>query len=99
MKVLQQWQSHFDEQLNSFLPQYADKLRLRYSAGFDVSVGLAQTLAERLPADMEMGYTRMGCHRADMNVVLDFVQIDEQGQKQKRTLPAVDMLSRGEKNC
>lgn len=95
--ILQQWQSHFDEQLNSFLPQYADKLRLRYSAGFDVSVGLAQTLAERLPADMEMGYTRMGCHRADMNVVLDFVQIDEQGQKQKRTLPAVDMLSRGEK--
>lgn len=95
--VLQKWQVSFAKQIQIFLPHYADKLRLRYSAGFDVALGLAQVLAERLPADMEMGYTRMGSHRMDMNVMLDLSQVDEQGNPYKRTLPAVDMLSRGEK--
>lgn len=95
--ILQKWQVSFAKQIQIFLPHYADKLRLRYSAGFDVALGLAQVLAERLPADMEMGYTRMGSHRMDMNVMLDLSQVDEQGNPYKRTLPAVDMLSRGEK--
>jgi DNA replication and repair protein RecF len=39
----------------------------------------------------------MGCHRADINVVLDLVHTDAAGHKHKQTLLATDMLSRGEK--
>lgn len=91
--VLETWQSNFDEQLAVFLPHYADKLRLRYSVGYDVEIGLETLLNERLASDIELGYTRMGCHRADINVMLKFV--DESSHA--HTLPATDMLSRGEK--
>lgn len=94
--TLQQWQMSFAEQVKVFLPHYTDKLTLRYVAGFDVERGLTQVLAERLSADIEMGYTRMGCHRMDINVMLNLV-CDEQGHGYKKTIPAVDMLSRGEK--
>lgn len=96
-KVLCQWQHTFAEQVHIFLPEYADKLRLKYLAGFDIEQDLAKVLYERLSADMEMGYTRVGCHRMDINVMLDLEQVDEDGQQFKRSLPAVDMLSRGEK--
>ena len=97
LAIIEQWQPHFLAQVQKFLPQYADKLRLRYSAGFDTEIGLANTLSNRLMADIELGYTRMGSHRADINVVLDLTHQDEAGHKHKQTLPATDMLSRGEK--
>lgn len=92
-KILQTWQAFFAEQIAVFLPHYADKLVLRYSVGFDKEKGLQAVLAERLDMDKELGYTRMGCHRADINVMLKFV--DESSHA--HTLPATDMLSRGEK--
>ncbi len=95
--IIEQWQPHFLAQVQKFLPQYAEKLRLRYIPGFDIEVGLATTLANRLASDIELGYTRMGCHRADINVVLDLVHTDAAGHKHKQTLLATDMLSRGEK--
>ena len=95
--IIEQWQPHFLAQVQKFLPHYAEKLRLRYTPGFDTEVGLATTLANRLASDIELGYTRMGCHRADINVVLDLVHTDEAGHKHKQTLLATDMLSRGEK--
>lgn len=95
--IIEQWQPHFLAQVQKFLPQYAEKLRLRYTPGFDTEVGLATTLANRLASDIELGYTRMGCHRADINVVLDLVHTDAAGHKHKQTLLATDMLSRGEK--
>lgn len=97
LTTIEQWQPHFLAQVQKFLPQYADKLRLRYSPGFDTDLGLEATLANRLVSDIELGYTRMGCHRADINVVLDLVHTDEAGHTQKQTLLATDMLSRGEK--
>lgn len=96
-QVLQKWQDYFASQVQIFLPQYANNLRLKYLAGFDVEQDLAHILAERLLADIEMGYTRMGCHRMDINVMLDLEQFDEKGQRSKRSLPAVDVLSRGER--
>lgn len=95
--IIEQWQPHFLAQVQKFLPHYAEKLRLRYTPGFDTEVGLATTLANRLASDIELGYTRMGCHRADINVVLDLVHTDAAGHKHKQTLLATDMLSRGEK--
>lgn len=95
--IIEQWHPHFLAQVQKFLPQYAEKLRLRYTPGFDTEVGLATTLANRLASDIELGYTRMGCHRADINVVLDLVHTDAAGHKHKQTLLATDMLSRGEK--
>lgn len=96
-RVLDAWQRNFDEQLALFLPHYADKLRLRYSVGYDTQIGLEALLAERLATDIELGYTRVGSHRADINVMLDDVIIDDTGQTHKHTLPATDRLSRGEK--
>ncbi|WP_019519138.1 DNA replication/repair protein RecF [Faucicola boevrei] len=95
-QILQAWQPHFDSQIQAFLPMYADKLRLRYSAGFDVNQSFADVLAQRWQSDKELGYTRLGCHRSDMMVLLDLVH-DDGGQSHKQTLPATDILSRGEK--
>lgn len=96
-QIIEKWQKHFDTQLAIFLPHFADKLRLRYSIGFDPKVGLATILSERLEQDLELGYTRMGCHRADINIMLDNEVVDEVGQKHKYSYPATDVLSRGEK--
>ena len=61
--------------------------------GFDIEKGLQSVLAERFELDKAVGYTRMGCHRADINIMLKFVDDNAQAH----TLPATDMLSRGEK--
>lgn len=95
--MLAEWQPQFKQQVQDFLPHYADRLRLRYSVGYDATVGLETLLAERLASDIELGYTRMGSHRADINVVLDTEHTDEAGRRHKLTLAATDMLSRGEK--
>ena len=91
--IIQRWQGYFAQQIAVFLPQYADKLSLRYSVGFDIEKGLQSVLAERFELDKAVGYTRMGCHRADINIMLKFVDDNAQAH----TLPATDMLSRGEK--
>lgn len=91
--ILQSWQEYFAEQVKVFLPQYADKLSLRFSVGFDKEKSLQSVLTERLDMDKELGYTRMGCHRADINVMLKFVDDNAHAH----VLPATDMLSRGEK--
>ncbi|ELA09215.1 DNA replication and repair protein RecF [Moraxella macacae 0408225] len=94
-QILKQWQVHFDTQIQAFLPMYADKLRLRYSPGFDSDQSLADVLARRWQSDKELGYTRLGCHRADVMVLLNLSHNHRDAHKQ--TLPATDVLSRGEK--
>lgn len=95
--LLTRWQPYFAEQVEVFLPHYAKRLRLRYSAGFDSKTGLATLLAERLDSDITLGYTRVGSHRADIQVMLDQTLTDAAGQAHAHSLPAVDMLSRGER--
>lgn len=95
--TIQRWQAYFATQTAVFLPQFAQQLRLRYSIGFDPTVGLEAILTERLEQDLEVGYTRMGSHRADLNIMLDNEVIDASQQKHKFSYPATDVLSRGEK--
>lgn len=95
--ILAQWQPHFLQQISHFLPHYANEMRLRYVVGFDTQIDFVELLANRLAMDCELGYTRVGSHRADINVMLDKLHIDSMGNKIKQTLVSTDMLSRGEK--
>lgn len=81
-KVFARWADEFLHYSALLLPKYIDDLCLSYSAGFEGD--LLAILSERLAKDRELGYTRIGAHRADVRVML--------GKRQ-----AVDVLSRGEK--
>lgn len=81
------WQSCFHEACALLLPHYAEDLSFDYQAGFDTSDGLANVLQARLAQDCELGYTRIGAHRADISLTLK-----ANGRHQ-----AINVLSRGEK--
>lgn len=87
-QVFRYWQQDFEQMINRLLPNYHNKLKLSYQVGFDDAHPLKQTLRERLASDIELGYTRIGAHRADIGFVLDFF-----GKKES----ALHILSRGEK--
>lgn len=92
-KIFDEWQSFFNQMIGRLLPSYQDELYLTYQAGFDVKTGLFETLKNRLEQDKELGYTRVGAHRADVMVGLK--QVNEDGVKLREQ--AVNVLSRGEK--
>ena len=50
------------------MPAYAEQLSLSYNAGYDTNVALDIQLNERLQQDLQLGYTRIGNHRADIHV-------------------------------
>lgn len=91
--VFVRWQAFFDVMIARLLPQYQGKIRLSYQAGFDVQAGLFEVLQQRLNQDKELGYTRIGAHRAD--VVIALKSTSEQGDWLREQ--AVNVLSRGEK--
>lgn len=86
--MFEQWQTQFSLMVDTLLPSHKGALKLSYQAGFDDSRPLKQILRERLASDIELGYTRIGAHRADIGFVLDFY-----GKKES----ALHILSRGEK--
>lgn len=86
-EIVQQWSEQFKQVCEQFLPQYPD-ISMRYSAGFDVEQGLLSVLKERQPKDVDLGYTRVGAHRADV-----MIYTGETGDKKQ----AADVFSRGEK--
>lgn len=90
--VFERWQACFDEMMGRLLPHYQGDIYLSYQAGFDDKAGLLCVLASRLDSDMELGYTRVGAHRADVMVMLK--QFGDGGRIKSQ---AVDVLSRGEK--
>ena len=111
-RVFTEWQSYFAESIMQLLPSYAEQLGLSYNAGYDTSTALDVQLNERLEQDLQLGYTRIGNHRADIHVhwrsdeAIDDQTVgvstaySEQGTKTK--LPtlkeqAANVLSRGEK--
>ncbi|MDN3453918.1 MULTISPECIES: DNA replication and repair protein RecF [unclassified Psychrobacter] len=111
-RVFTEWQSYFAESIMQLLPSYAEQLSLSYNAGYDTNTALDVQLNERLEQDLQLGYTRIGNHRADIHVhwrsdeVIDDQTVgistaySEQGTKTK--LPtlkeqAANVLSRGEK--
>ncbi|MGM8910944.1 DNA replication/repair protein RecF [Psychrobacter sp. 1U1] len=67
-QVFTEWQPYFAKSIAQLLPAYADQLSLSYNAGYDTSVGLDVQLNERLEQDLQLGYTRIGNHRADIHV-------------------------------
>ncbi|WP_199506980.1 MULTISPECIES: DNA replication/repair protein RecF [unclassified Psychrobacter] len=62
------WQPYFAEAIDKLLPAYSGQLQLSYQAGFDTSRPLDEQLSERLEQDSQLGYTRIGSHRADIHV-------------------------------
>lgn len=66
--IFEAWQPYFSESITQLLPAYAEQLSLSYNAGYDTSVAFDIQLNERLDQDLQLGYTRIGNHRADIHV-------------------------------
>ena len=66
--IFEAWQPYFSESISQLLPSYAQQLNLSYHAGYDTSIALDIQLSERLEQDLQLGYTRIGNHRADIHV-------------------------------
>ena len=112
-RIFSEWQPYFAQSIAQLLPAYAEQLSLSYSAGYDINVALDVQLNERLEQDLQLGYTRIGNHRADIHVhwrSSEPLAIHE-GQEAKNTIvegdihtklpvlkeQAANVLSRGEK--
>ncbi|MGO2339371.1 MAG: DNA replication/repair protein RecF [Psychrobacter sp.] len=67
-RIFTEWQPYFTESVKQLLPSYSEQLSLSYNAGYDTSVALDIQLNERLEQDLQLGYTRIGNHRADIHV-------------------------------
>ena len=67
-RIFAEWQPYFAESIAQLLPTYAEQLSLSYNAGYDTNVALDIQLNERLEQDLQLGYTRIGNHRADVHV-------------------------------
>ncbi len=67
-RIFTEWQPYFAESIVQLLPSYAAHLSLSYNAGYDTTVALDVQLNERLEQDLQLGYTRIGNHRADVHV-------------------------------
>lgn len=93
-QIFEKWQTCFAQSLAQLLPNHAQHIYLHYQAGYDTQHSLAELLAARIDQDLQLGHTRIGSHRSDVQVLW---------QKTDNTLPkplkepAVHVLSRGEK--
>ena len=110
-RIFSEWQPYFAQSIAQLLPAYAEQLSLSYSAGYDTNVALDVQLNERLEQDLQLGYTRIGNHRADIHVHWRSSEPLAMRQEAKSTtvegdvhtkLPvlkeqAANVLSRGEK--
>ena len=110
-RIFTEWQPYFAESIEQLLPSYAEQLSLSYNAGYDTSIALDVQLNERLEQDLQLGYTRIGNHRADVHVHWhsdDSVETNNESASTALTnnvsakLPtlkeqAANVLSRGEK--
>ena len=94
-QVFNDWQPYFERCVAALLPRYAGKISLSYMAGYDADTPLDEQLAERLTQDLQQGFTRIGSHRADIQVHWR----SQAATKEMSTLKeqAANVLSRGEK--
>ena len=109
--IFEAWQPYFSESIAQLLPAYAEQLSLSYNAGYDTSIALDIQLNERLEQDLQLGYTRIGNHRADIHVHWRSIASEQSATDKKNAsfevnestkLPvlkeqAANILSRGEK--
>ena len=110
-RLFEAWQPYFAQSIAQLLPTYAQHLSLSYHAGYDTSMPLDQQLGERLAQDLQLGYTRIGSHRADIHVhwrsdsSATTADINSAAHPQNESTPklpalkeqAANVLSRGEK--
>ena len=110
-RIFEEWQPYFAKSITQLLPSYAEQLSLSYSAGYDTSIALDVQLDERLEQDLQLGYTRIGNHRADIHVhwrshgatkLNDALTNEKVDTDVNKALPvlkeqAANVLSRGEK--
>lgn len=87
-KINQQRRTYIESYLPILRQRLADLLPvydfiIEFNPGWDESIELQQILREQLPADYQLGYTRLGAHRADITLFI--------GQ-----IPLKDILSRGQ---
>lgn len=67
-QVFAAWQPYFQQCVQALLPRYAGKISLSYSAGYDADNPLDEQLQARIAQDLQQGFTRIGSHRADVQV-------------------------------
>lgn len=64
-----EWQPLFNELIQQLLPDYATFIQLKFVPGYNIDYPLDELLQQRLAQDCQTGYTRIGCHRADVQVL------------------------------
>lgn len=100
-QVFAAWQPYFARCLQALLPSYAGKLTLSYSPGYDADHSLDEQLQARMTQDLQQGFTRIGSHRADIQVHWHSHHAHDDSQQPLSTATikeqAANVLSRGEK--
>lgn len=99
-QVFLAWQPYFEQSMTQLLPAYAEQISLSYNAGYDTTIHLDKQLQERLSQDLQLGYTRIGSHRADIHVHWRSESHNDDDIANKRASlkeQAANVLSRGEK--
>lgn len=99
-QVFLAWQPYFEQSMTQLLPAYAEQISLSYNAGYDTTIPLDKQLQERLSQDLQLGYTRIGSHRADIHVHWRSESHNDHDIANKRASlkeQAANVLSRGEK--
>ncbi|WP_230657060.1 DNA replication/repair protein RecF [Psychrobacter sp. I-STPA10] len=82
-QVFNAWLPEFYALIEQLLPQYAHYIHLRFLPGYDIDQPLEQILQQRLAQDCQMGYTRIGCHRADIQILWQQVADNMQVKQSK----------------
>lgn len=99
-QVFHTWQPSFHAIVAQMLPKYAGQLSLSYHPGYDTSQSLDAILQDKLSQDLQLGYTRVGSHRADIHVQWHSANAEQTDNAQSTVKEqAANVLSRGEKNC
>lgn len=98
-QVFLAWQPYFEQSMTQLLPAYAEQISLSYNAGYDTTIPLDKQLQERLSQDLQLGYTRIGSHRADIHVHWRSESHNDDIANKRASLKeqAANVLSRGEK--
>lgn len=69
LQAFEEWKPWFEQLIAELLPEYAPFIQLRFSPGYNTEIPLDELLQQRLAQDCQTGYTRVGCHRADIQVL------------------------------
>lgn len=93
-QAFDEWHPLFNEMVQQLLPDYAPFIQLRFMPGYNTEQPLDDLLQQRLAQDCQSGYTRIGCHRADVQVLwVEDIEARQQALVQQRQTSATDFNS------